>query len=113
MSAHELADNPFWVLELSPTASRLEARRAADRLLGLLAISAASARTYRTPFGPRPRDEALVRHALAALDSVEARLLDELWAEAPELPSPPAPSQGWDGALASIGWGVSCTESSR
>jgi hypothetical protein len=111
MNARELADNPFWVLELAPTATRLEARRAADRLLGLLAISAASAQSYRTPFGPRPRDAALVRRALAALDDVETRLLDELWAEAPALDAPPA--EAWEDALASIGWGTRCTESSR
>jgi hypothetical protein len=108
----DLAENPFWVLELPLTASRIEARRAADRLLGLLAVSSSAARSYPTPFGPRPRDEALVRRALAALDDTEARVIDELWAETPPLEPLPAEPGGWDGALASIGWRASCRQSS-
>lgn len=108
MSSREVAENPFWVLELTPDATRMDARRAADRILGLLAVSAVAARTYRTPFGPRPRDEALVRRALAALDDAELRIIDELWSRTRPLGPTPAAAPAWDGAFASIGWGTPC-----
>lgn len=72
--------NPFFVLELAPECARPEVERAAHKLLGLLAIGAASAKTYPTPFGPRPRTEELVRASAAALRDPTQRIVHELWA---------------------------------
>jgi hypothetical protein len=106
MSEREaLLDNDFWVLGLPADASRIEIERAGQKLLAQLAIGAASAKIYRTPFGPRALDEALVRGALAALRDPERRVLAELWA-APALAEEDAsaPIPPWTGAWRSLGW---------
>ena len=96
--------NDFWVLGLTPAASRMDIERAGQKLLAQLTIGAASARTYLTPLGPRPLDEALVRSALAALRDPERRVLLELWADAqPGEDVPDAPA-AWSTALRSTGW---------
>lgn len=107
MKREELEQNPFWVLGVPPTASRMEVERAGQKLLLQLGIGAASAQSYDTPLGPRPRDEAAVRAALAALRDPLARALAEPWSEvkAENRPAPPA----FAGALRSIGWRPPCT----
>ena len=107
MKVVELERNPFWVLGVDARASRLEIERAGQKLLAQLGIGAASAATYQTPFGPRPRDESKVRSALAALRDPQTRVLWELWVELKAGTSPPPPT--WDEALASIGWRPECT----
>jgi hypothetical protein len=104
MNAVELADNPFFVLEVSPSATRMEVERAGQKLLAQLAIGVASAKKYPTPFGMAERDETKVRTALSALRDPEQRVLYELWvADSNNEPqSDPLPS--WPGALGSIGW---------
>jgi hypothetical protein len=111
MTPSELANNPFFVLELSPSASRMEVERAGQKLLAQLTIQVPSAQSYRTPLGTFARDEDKVRRALAALRDPEQRALHELWVsvegeqgegEANTLP-------GWSGALYSIGWRGPCT----
>jgi hypothetical protein len=103
MTRETLGENPFLVLGVGATASRMEIERAGQKLLALLAIDSESAKTYATPFGNRARDEAKVRTALAALRDPEERVLHELWArtleegEAAELPA-------WREALESVGW---------
>lgn len=87
-----LRDNPFWVLGLEPTATRLEIERAGQKLLGLLAIGSSAAARHRTPWGDAPRDESLVRGALAQLRDPVKRVRAELWY------TPPAPGPGSDGA---------------
>lgn len=109
MNPAQLAENPFYVLEIPTTASRLEVERAGQKLLALLTIKSESAQTYRTPFGPRRRDEALVRAALAALRDPGVRLRHELWFDA-TLHHEPAPHDAaWDAAFRSIDWGAPCT----
>jgi hypothetical protein len=73
-------DNPFFVLGLPPDTSRIEIEREAQKLLGMLELGFADAKTYRTPLGPRPRTPELVRAAVAALRDPYRRLVAELWA---------------------------------
>jgi hypothetical protein len=75
-----LAENPFFVLGLSPDASRIEMEREAQKLLGMLELGFVAAQTYATPLGPRERTPELVRAAAAALRDPYQRLLAELWA---------------------------------
>ena len=79
MSA-KIAENPFFVLGVSPDASRIEIEREAQKLLGMLELNFADALTYATPLGPRPRTPELVRAAVAALRDPYQRLVAELWA---------------------------------
>ncbi len=104
MTRDELENNPFLVLGITPTASRMEVERAGQKLLAQVAIGAASALTYTTRFGPRPRDEALVRQALASLRDPQQRVIAELWAEVSDEVAPPEPLPAWSQAPASIGW---------
>ncbi|HEY1553912.1 MAG TPA: hypothetical protein VGF94_03705 [Kofleriaceae bacterium] len=75
-----LAENPFFVLGATPAASRLELEREAQKLLGMLELGFAAAKTYETPLGPRERTAELVRAAIAALRDPYQRLVAELWA---------------------------------
>lgn len=110
MSEHDLAENPFFVLGITPSATRMEVERAGQKLLAQLAIGVAAANSYATPFGKRERDESKVRGALAMLRDPEKRTLYELWysddagSEAARAPLP-----SWPGALGSIAWRGSCT----
>jgi hypothetical protein len=76
----KLAENPFFVLALSPDASRIELEREAQKLLGMLELGFEGAQTYATPLGPRPRTPEAVRAAVAALRDPYQRLLAEVWA---------------------------------
>lgn len=75
-----LAANPFFVLGVSPDASRIEIEREAQKLLGMLELGFADALTYATPVGPQPRTSDAVRTAVAALRDPYQRLVAELWA---------------------------------
>jgi hypothetical protein len=81
-------DNPFFVLGLTPDASRIETEREAQKLLGMLELGFADAGTYQTPLGPRQRTAEAVRAAVATLRDPYKRLLAELWAR--HCPPPPA-----------------------
>jgi hypothetical protein len=105
----KLAENPFFVLGLSPDASRIEVEREAQKLLGMLELGFAAAQTYATPLGQRPRTAEAVRAAVAALRDPYQRLVAELWARhapaiaeahAPESEQPPAPT----GLRRALGW---------
>lgn len=95
-----IVDNPFLVLGLSPEASRIEIEREAQKLLGMLELDFAAAKTYATPLGPRPRTAEAVRAAVAALRDPYQRLVAELWArhappvrtEAPAQEAAPEPA---------------------
>jgi hypothetical protein len=73
-------DNPFHVLGLAKTATRAEVEREGQKLLGMLELGLASARSYDTPVGRAERDDAAVRQAMAELRDPDKRLLHELWA---------------------------------
>ena len=103
-----IADNPFFVLGVTAEVSRIEVEREAQKLLGMLELGFAAARTYLTPLGPRERTPELVRAAVATLRDPARRLAAELWAESPPPPptasAPAEPSAAWPDALAKLGW---------
>jgi hypothetical protein len=88
-----IADNPFFVLGIAPDASRIEIEREAQKLLGMLELDFADARTYQTPLGPRARTAEAVRAAVAALRDPYRRLVAELWARNAPPPRPAAPPE--------------------
>ena len=97
MSATRIVDNPFFVLGLSPDASRIELEREAQKLLGMLELGFAGAQTYATPLGPRPRTAEMVRAAVATLRDPYTRLVAELWARhAPRLRETAPPTNDAD-----------------
>jgi hypothetical protein len=104
MTRAELAQNPFFVLELATGAAPMEVERAAQRLLALLAIGASAATSYRCPLGAFDRDEGSVRQAAAALRDPKRRLAWEFWAELPGEPITSEPLAGWPDALCSVAW---------
>jgi len=110
MNRAELAENPFFVLEVPTSATRMEVERAGQKLLAQLAIGVVSVQRYETPFGEAERDESLVRSALSALRDPEQRAIFELWAmDSPgEAESHALPA--WPRALESIGWRGPCTD---
>lgn len=74
-------ENPFFVLGLAPSATRVELERAGQRLLAELTIGRESAREYDTPVGRNLRTPELVRQALAELRDPARRLIHEAWAQ--------------------------------
>lgn len=75
-----IRENPFYVLGLRPTASRIEVEREGQKLLGMLELGLSSAAIYATPVGPGERTADRVRRAMAELRDPERRLSHELWA---------------------------------
>jgi hypothetical protein len=73
-------DNPFYVLGLRPECSAIEVERSGQKVLGLLALEIASAKSYVTPVGPGVRTAEKVRSAMAELRDPDRRLLHEVWA---------------------------------
>ena len=108
MSLREPADNPFLVLGVPVTATRLELERAGQKLLAQLTIGATSAKSYRSPLGVHERSEDGVRAALAALRDPEQRVFFELTWLDPEHAAPCEPAFAWPLALRSIGWRGPC-----
>ncbi|MFO0572740.1 MAG: hypothetical protein U1A78_01980 [Polyangia bacterium] len=126
MSRERITENPFYVLGLRPECSRADLEREGQKLLALLELSVASAKTYKTPLGPMPRTADRVRQALAELRDPQKRLVHELWAQLPATePEPPAatlsaapdagdPEDGaadavpgpWPDALEALGFGA-------
>jgi len=104
MSGQKFEQNPFYVLGVPASATRMEVERAGQKLLAQLAIGAASAKRYRSPLGEHERDENSVRSALALLRDPEQRAACELWLEPDELGPAPAPPAPWVSAFASFGW---------
>ena len=106
-----LVDNPFYVLEVAPDCSRAEVERAGQKLLAMLELDLAGARTYATPFGPGGRDGAKVREAMAELRDPQRRLFHELWVMSqPWSGSQPSDdpvegaAAGFSKALSALGW---------
>jgi hypothetical protein len=117
-----LRDNPFYVLELRPDATRAAIERQGSKLLGMLELSLKSARSYRTPVGPGERTADKVRRAMAELRDPSRRLEHELWARLdPGKMTDPArlddvddatresgedarAEAPWEGALIALGW---------
>ncbi len=59
--------SPYYVLELPPEATTADIERQGKKLLGLLEVGAAKAKTYACPLGTFPRDATAVREATALL----------------------------------------------
>jgi hypothetical protein len=105
----KIIDNPFFVLGISPDASRIEIEREAQKLLGMLELEFPAAKMYTTPLGPQHRTAEAVRAAVAALRDPYQRLVAELWARhAPahteEAPSDPADTQPPSPLRRALGW---------
>lgn len=116
------ADNPFYVLGVSPESARPQVEREGQKLLGMLELGLRAAATYETPVGPRPRTADEVRAAMAEVRAPEKRLLHELWAGLPAKveasasepvgdpfrrgdEAPPASTErGWPRAFSLFGW---------
>lgn len=112
MTEGSIEDNPFFVLGVTPEASRIELEREAQKLLGMLELGFAVARTYDSPAGPRPRTAETVRAAVAALRDPYRRLVAELWArhvpphQAADAPTTAVPAPvGRPGLRRALGWG--------
>jgi len=107
---NQIAENPFFVLGIGVDASRIEIEREANKLLGMLELDFAGAKTYLTPLGPRPRTAESVRAAVAALRDPYQRLVAEVWARhAPASQvvavEPEAPiDDATEGARRALGW---------
>ena len=104
-----IIDNPFFILGVAADASRIEIEREAQKLLGMLELDFADAKTYATPVGPQPRTAELVRAAVAALRDPYRRLVAELWARhAPAMratrPAPPSAPAAHPGFRKQMGW---------
>jgi hypothetical protein len=115
-AAARLRENPFFVLALPVTASRVEIEREATKLLGMLELGLASASRYASPLGWHPRTPDLVRAAAATLRDPKRRLLAEAWArhvpvvadavaaEEPVDDDRDLPAPGWEDARGRLGW---------
>lgn len=111
-SSARLIDNPFYVLEVAPECSRAEVERAGQKLLAMLELDLAGARSYATPFGPGRRDGAKIREAMAELRDPQRRLFHELWvlsqpwsgAAAISDSDEAATVSGFSAALSALGW---------
>ena len=108
MTAEAIAGNPFFVLGLSPDASRIEIEREAQKLLGMLELGFVEVLTFATPLGPQPRTAEAVRAAVAALRDPYQRLVAELWARhAPPAQAAPSTSTATPaptGLRRALGW---------
>lgn len=106
----QITENPFFVLGIGVDASRIEIEREANKLLGMLELDFAEARSYATPLGPRPRTSEAVRAAVAALRDPYQRLVAEVWARhapaaaATVIEAEPAVDPGHPGARRALGW---------
>jgi hypothetical protein len=77
-----VGDNPFFVLELPATATAMEIERQGKMILARLELGLASATTYPSPLGLRPRTSDDVRRAMRALGDPRTRLAAEPFARA-------------------------------
>lgn len=112
-----IRENPFFVLGVPVTASRVEIEREAQKLLGMLELGLAPASRYASPLGWHPRTPDLVRAAAATLRDPRRRLLAEAWArhavvvteptavtDEPALPDDDTAAPGWEDARSRLGW---------
>jgi hypothetical protein len=103
-----LADNPFFVLELPKDCTGMDIERAGQMLLSKLKLGLASATTYKTPLGDRPRDEDAVRRAMSTLRDPDKRrqfepwVRDDVW-QADSVPKSTAATLSWPNAHTSLG----------
>ena len=102
-----VASNPFLVLGITPAFSRREMEREGQKLLGMLELGMAEARSYPTVFGPRPRTPEMVREAMAELRDPGRRLAHELFfleGTAGADADRGEQTVGWSGAFSALGF---------
>lgn len=107
-----IAENPFYVLGLTPAVTRTELEREGNKLLSMLQLGLKEAKTYRSPVGEHPRTEEAVRAAMAELRDPKRRLVHELLAALPagvQVPAVAPPEAGetvkWPRAPLIFGYG--------
>lgn len=105
-----IAENPFYVLGVSPTASRTELEREGNKLLSMLQLGLKESSVYRSPVGEQARTEEAVRAAMAELRDPKRRLVHELLASLPISVTVPKPVESpdavkWPRAPAVFGYG--------
>ncbi len=76
-----IEENPFYVLDLQTSASPKNVEKQKQKLLGMLELGLASAKTFSTPLGNFERSEDSIRRAAAALENPVERIGWELWVE--------------------------------
>lgn len=76
-----IEENPFYVLDLQTSASPKNVEKQKQKLLGMLELGLASAKTFSTPLGTFERSEDSIRRAAAALENPIERIGWELWVE--------------------------------
>ncbi len=87
---HPLRDNPFFVLELPPTATPMEIERQGKKLLSMLELDLQKSLTFASPYGPQLRTAERIREAVQLLLDPARRLPFEPWASASFAgPAPP------------------------
>ena len=91
-----IAENPFYVLGVSPTASRTELEREGNKLLSMLQLGLKESKVYRSPVGEHARTEEAVRAAMAELRDPKRRLVHELLASLPVTVTVPKPVESRD-----------------
>ena len=91
-----IAENPFYVLGVSPTASRTELEREGNKLLSMLQLGLKESKVYRSPVGEHARTEEAVRAAMAELRDPKRRLVHELLASLPVTVTVPTPVESRD-----------------
>lgn len=77
---HPLKDNPFFVLELPPTATPVQIERQGKKLLGMLDLNLHHSLVFNTPYGPQLRTAERIREAVQLLLDPCRRLPFEVWA---------------------------------
>ncbi len=108
--SRQIAENPFYVLELRPDCTAHDVETQGQKILGMLELGLQAAWSYPTPLGPRARDAERVRLAMAQLRDPVRRGVHELWAGLDPAEDPPAgelaeedPLAPWTGALSLLG----------
>lgn len=74
---------PFWVLELSPSASNSDIEKAAREIESKLQFQVPGADTFASPLGKQQRDSFALREAKNALQDPSRRVLAEFWYSVP------------------------------
>lgn len=85
MSDH-LRKNPFFILGIDPSATRIEVERKGQMLLGMIELGLEGSSTYTCPLGECTRTADDVRVAMAELRDPNRRAAWEIWARAKTAP---------------------------
>lgn len=70
---------PFWVLQLTPSATTVEIEKAARDIAAKMQFGMAGSDLFLTPLGEMQRDEYWLREARAKLQNPAERIVAEFW----------------------------------